>query len=283
MVTPAPICNGRRAAFDLLQVFDAVQGRRLCARSRSCLVTQRPTSVAPAIRVASGLARYQSRQIVTVARVESAGDGLSAPSPDPFPEDISAKVKLAESAVIQSGTGACRQRFGRADDRGVAGAAAQVACELVVMIGAAVQMGGGHRDDKPRRAKAALAAVMGDHRGLNRMQGAIGARDAFDRAHGFAMQLGQEQDAGVQRAAAAVIGDHDRAGAAIAFIAAFFGAAKAAIKPQPIQQVSASAVAPATRNLAFHSAETRYRSSVNLPPSPQVPCVEGRCVPPDAA
>ena len=102
--------------------------------------------------------------------------------------------------------------FGGVDDRGIAGAAAEVAGELVVMIGGTIGMGGDHRHDKAWGAKTALAAVEIDHGLLYRMQGAIrmGA-DAdlvvwdpeadfvvgdgpihhrpFDRAYGFAVEL----------------------------------------------------------------------------------------------
>ena len=86
---------------------------------------------------------------------------------------------------------------GGADDRRIAGAAAEVAGELVVMIGGAIGMGGDHRHDKAWGAKTALAAVEIDHGLLHRMQGAIRMGDPFDCAYGFAVELRQEQDAGV--------------------------------------------------------------------------------------
>jgi hypothetical protein len=56
---------------------------------------------------------------------------------------------------------------------------------------------------KPGVQKPHCAAVMVDHRLLHRVQRAVGAGDAFDRAHRLAVQLRQEQDAGVQRRAPA--------------------------------------------------------------------------------
>ena len=95
------------------------------------------------------------------------------------------------------------------------------------MIGLSVQVIGCHGDDKPRGAKAALAAVEGDHRLLHRVQGTIGRADAFDGGDGFAMDLGQKQDATVNGAVPLCIADHDRARPAVTLVAAFFGASKA--------------------------------------------------------
>ena len=85
-------------------------------------------------------------------------------------------------------------------------------------------MVGGHGDGKARCAKAALAAVIVDHGLLHRMQAAIRCREPFDGCDGFAIDLGQEQDAAVQGAVALVVADHDGTRAAIAFVAAFLGA-----------------------------------------------------------
>ena len=127
-------------------------------------------------------------------------------------------------------------RFCRADDRGIAGAAAEVARQCVVVVPVAVEMRNRHRHDETGRAEAALRSVMVDHRLLHRVQGAVGGADALDRAHRAAVKLGQEEDAGVQRPCAARIGDHHRAGPAIAFVTAFLGASEAALFAQPIEQ-----------------------------------------------
>ena len=126
--------------------------------------------------------------------------------------------------------------FGGADDRRIAGATAEVAGELVVMIGGVIGMGGDHRHDEAWGAKTALAAVEIDHCLLHRMQGAIRMSDAFDRAYGFAVELRQEQDAGVQRSGAALVGDHHGARAAIALVAAFLGAGETTVLAQPVQE-----------------------------------------------
>ena len=114
--------------------------------------------------------------------------------------------------------------FGGADDWGVTGAAAQVAGELRVVIRGPVEMVGGHGDGKARRAKAALAAVIVDHGLLHGMQAAIRRGKPFDGGDGFAVDLGQEQDAAVQGAVTLIVADHNGTGAAIAFVAAFLGA-----------------------------------------------------------
>jgi hypothetical protein len=126
--------------------------------------------------------------------------------------------------------------LGGADDGGVACAAAEVAGELVVVVGAAVEVGCCHRDDEARRAEAALRAVVGDHRLLHRMQLASGPGDAFHRADRLAVELRQEQDAGVERAGARLVRDHHRAGAAVAFVAAFLRAGEAARLAQPVEE-----------------------------------------------
>ncbi len=50
------------------------------------------------------------------------------------------------------------------------------------------------------------------------------------------MELRQKQDAGVQRARAAFVSHHSRAGPAVAFVAALFGASQALRFAQPIKQ-----------------------------------------------
>ena len=125
--------------------------------------------------------------------------------------------------------------FGGADDRRIAGAAAEIARQLVVVIAGAVQMRGGHADHETRGAKAALAAVMRHHLGLHRMQFARRARDRLNGAQCLAMQLWHQHQAGVQRVAAAGIGDHHRAGPAIALITAFLGAGQATAFAQPVE------------------------------------------------
>ena len=104
------------------------------------------------------------------------------------------------------------------------------------MVGIAVQVRCCHRDDEARCAEPALAAVMVDHFGLYGVGRAVGCGHPFDCADRFSVQLWQEQDASVQRLCPILIRDHDRAGSAVPFIAALFGACQVLIDPQPIKQ-----------------------------------------------
>ena len=122
-----------------------------------------------------------------------------------------------------------------AQDRRVAGAAAEVACDLVGMVRRTRCMGGGHRGDEAGRAEAALTAVVVDHRLLDGVERAVRGRDPLDGADGATRQLGQEEDAGVERLRSVLAGHDDRAGAAIALVAALLGAGQAAVA-QPVEQ-----------------------------------------------
>ncbi len=126
--------------------------------------------------------------------------------------------------------------LGCAQDWGVAGAATEVACKLILVIGCAVAVRRGHRHHKTGGAKATLAAVVIDQRLLHRVQGAIGGGKPFDGGDRCALQLRQKQDAGVEGAGALVIMYHDGAGTAVAFVAALFGAGQGAAFAQILQQ-----------------------------------------------
>ena len=69
--------------------------------------------------------------------------------------------------------------------------------------------------------------LVGDHGGLHGMRLSHRAGHAFDGADGFAVELGQEKDAGVERLGPRSIGYHDGAGAAVTLVAALFGAFEA--------------------------------------------------------
>ena len=71
---------------------------------------------------------------------------------------------------------------------------------------------------------------------LCRMQRSVGRCDALDRPHDLALKLRDKEDAGIQCLGAGIVGDHDGAGAAIAFVAAFLRAPEPALIAQPIQQ-----------------------------------------------
>ena len=134
---------------------------------------------------------------------------------------------------------------GGVDDRPIAGAAAQVARQGVVDLAAArllavlfqVHAPQGH--DEAGRAEAALGTVAFDHRLLHRMQGAVGLLQVFDREQRLAVESGSELDAGIdglQRERAIFErADDDRAGAAVAFGAAFLGAGAMQILTQMLQ------------------------------------------------
>ncbi len=93
-----------------------------------------------------------------------------------------------------------------------------------------------HRDDKARRAEPALRPVMLDHRLLHGVQRAMRPGDPLDSPHRTPVELRQEQDAGVQRPRAVLVGDHHRAGPAIALVAALLGAGQAPLVAQPVKQ-----------------------------------------------
>jgi len=69
--------------------------------------------------------------------------------------------------------------------------------------------------------------VFFDHGLLHGME-TVALGQALDRGDGFAVKLGQEQDAGVQGLFALRVFHHHGASSAIPFVAAFFGAGEAA-------------------------------------------------------
>jgi hypothetical protein len=142
------------------------------------------------------------------------------------------------------------------------------------MIRPAVHLRHGHGDDEARGAEAALAAVSRDHRRLHRVQRAIRAGDALDGAHRLAVQLRQEQDAGIQRPAAGRVGQHDGAGAAIALVAALLGAFQPAVLAQPVQQrPRRRRIADPDRRAVQQKRNLRHDMTRRLLP------VQGRCAP----
>jgi hypothetical protein len=150
------------------------------------------------------------------------------------------------------------------EDRPVAGAAAQVAGQVVGQLGARrpraglamAFVDGGHRHRESGCAEAALRAVAIDQRLLNRVQ-RIRRAEVLDRQQGLAIDRGQEADAGIDRAKAQRIGagaDHGgcrrcrrvgrqfghqhRAGAAVALVAAFLGASAVRVLAQPVEHAA---------------------------------------------
>ena len=96
------------------------------------------------------------------------------------------------------------------------------------------------RHDKARRAETALAAVMFDHRRLNRMQPAVAAAQMLDGDDVAAMARGEKADAGVDRLVMQMAvmqpAHQNRAGAAIALGAALLGAGQAQVQSQKVQK-----------------------------------------------
>ena len=129
-----------------------------------------------------------------------------------------------------------RRRLGRPHDGRIARAAAEVARERDVVVPLPVQVRDRHRHHEARRAEPALAPVVVHHRPLDGVERAVGAGDPLDRPHRRPDELRQEQDAGVERARAAVVGHHHGAGAAVALVAALLGARQAALLAQPVEQ-----------------------------------------------
>ena len=71
-----------------------------------------------------------------------------------------------------------------------------------------------------------------DHFLLHRMI----ATKSFYRADGFTVELWQKQNASVQWTMTIGIGNHDRTGPAVAFVAPFLGARQITTVPEPVKQ-----------------------------------------------
>ncbi len=129
-------------------------------------------------------------------------------------------------------------------DRAIARAAAEIAGEDVIegragqrAFGLVIGREEAHHD--ARRAEAALRAVMRDHRLLDRVELPAG-REILHGQHFRAVDLAKQENAGIHRliahAALAQAGEHDGAGPAIAFVAAFLRAGGALLLAQPFEQ-----------------------------------------------
>jgi hypothetical protein len=178
-----------------------------------------------------GVLRIPRGEAVEIDRQVGAADLLRTVPGDP--REIPALVDLP---VGRCGVG---RGLRRTQDRRVAGAAAEVAREHVVEVAPPVAMRGVERHHEARSAEPALRAVVLDHRRLHRVEPAR-RRHALDRAHRPAVQLGQEEDAGVDRAvherAVLDAGEGDRAGAAVALVASLLGAGEPPLLAQPVEQ-----------------------------------------------
>ena len=166
---------------------------RAC-RSRSCFGHPKPH-----IRRACDQHRIGVGQIPVAS--SSLSRGLKTPerlpaSPDALRRYASGPEKAhrrSSTPAPGSSSAACGP-----DDRRVAGAAAEVPRQLVVVIGGAVQMRHCHRDHETPACRTRIGCR--DARPSPLAPDAFRrlAPDALDRAHRLAIQLGQEQDAGIQ-------------------------------------------------------------------------------------
>ncbi len=170
--------------------------------------------------------------------------------------------------AVGRGSVAGREPCGQ--DRAIAGAAAEIAGELVAEArggrGRAGMIGGEQAHHDARRAEAALRAVMVDHRLLHRMQ-AVALGEVLDRDEFGAVELAKQQDAGVDRLvgelAAAQTREHDRAGAAIALGAAFLRAGRPLLFAQPVENGRARRE-PVERDLAPPKPEAQRVTGLGL-------------------
>ena len=188
-----------------------------------CSLTSRPRSVPPASSMASGCPARSASNSASVA-----GRWKTWPS--------AAKVALRGGRQRRRGGAVVLHPGKSLDDRAVAGAAAEVARQRLVHRTPFARMRpGGHGD--ARGAEAALGGIALGQQVLHRMRRAVGAAQAFHRAHRHAMQLAEHRQAGIDRRAMAVrLFQHHGAGAAIALGAAFLGAGERRGAAQPVQQ-----------------------------------------------
>ena len=156
-------------------------------------------------------------------------------------EDIAARIRHAVPETKRRDR-MCGQRG--VDNRPIARAAAQIAGKLVLDRTGVERCRssfvlGEQAHGNARRAEAALRAVVDDKRLLYRMQ-RLALREILNGDQLRAVDLAQQQDAGIDRRkgcrAAAAAGQHHGTGAAIALVAALFGAGRASLRAQPVEQ-----------------------------------------------
>ena len=183
--------------------------------------------------------------------------------------------RAASSRVLSEGLG------DRVDDAVVRAAAAEVAAHPLAQLVAAerdvlggevvgdvarhaarqLRRHGDRRADLPRRAVAALEAVMLDERLLQRVQ-AVAVRQALDRGDLAALVLHRQRQAGVDALAV----DQHRAGAAGALVAALLGAGEAEVVAQQVEERGAQVDVDATaRPLIQKSIATLLSEANGLP------------------
>ena len=240
-VTEAPMCQCVGGFFDFVEagpadMNDLVEGRELLGDPQpdiGCAADDPGIGMALVERSERGLAGgcceeagfVADEHVGTVVQLAQRGDGAG----------------LVGGEAVHRGAGA--GFAGGVDDRPVAGAAAEIARETIVDLGAvgslalAMEMRE-QAHDNARRAKTALRPMPRGHRRLHRMQPSV-VRKVLHRDQFAAVELAECGDAGVDRlinqAAVVLPGDHHGAGAAIAFGAAFLGSGRALLQPQPVE------------------------------------------------
>ncbi len=115
-------------------------------------------------------------------------------------------------------------------DGAIAGAAAQVALQRVAELGALRLIEGRRGHDHAGGTEAALEALRLEKRALHRVQ-FVALRQAFDGGHFAALRAQSRHQAGMHRLAVEI----DRAGAAVAGVAAFLDAEPAELTQERAQ------------------------------------------------
>ncbi len=182
---------------------------------------------------ADGTQQEHAGVVEVVAEALGPGDLLDAVGAgDPRPD------RVAHRGLVGRGGGARPDAPDGVDDRGVAGAPAQDPAEPVEHLGigrrrrAGDEVVGGH--EHPGRARAALGAAAGEERRLERRERA-GGPEALDRLDAPSLGLARRDEARARLLAV----DPDRAGAAVAGVAADLGARQPEVLAQDVDETPA--------------------------------------------
>ena len=155
---------------------------------------------------------------------------------------------LAQARLVEVNAGQGGHLLGRVQNGPVTGAAAQVARQRLLRLGATDRLVFQHlvlvqakqAHGKAGRAKAALAGVALVQRLLHRMRCAVRGGQVGGGPQCHAIDGVRHSDAAVDGAVADLIAlqlpQHHGAGAAVAFVAAFLGGAVAEVFAQQLQQ-----------------------------------------------
>ena len=158
-------------------------------------------------------------------------------------EDFLNPVALGQERIV-GGIAIVGHMLGRPEDRGIAGAAAEIALQRLGDFGPA-RHGIAHverieRHDDAGRAEAALRAMVVEHRLLDRVEAAGPAAKMLDGHDVAAVERGDEADAGrhrfIDEFALEEAPDQHGAGAAIALGAALLRAGQPKLEPQVIEK-----------------------------------------------